>query len=188
MNRKLFSIALAISLLCLTSIAFATNIPQMVDPKNYPTVWTEIVYNGSGSDIATGRVVEWDFDTSDSDAGSIFDDMCPWVKSVNAANDVWTAGVTMLTAQSGSAAIPNGSTGRIIIRGPAVVHNNDSPPTVDTVVATTSSGYVGANTPSTDTSDLGVVIKASAAGNDVEVDVGAGSSLIYVNPTLSDSS
>ena len=169
--------------LLLIGTANATNIPVATDPKNYPTVWTELVYNGSGSDIATGRVVQWDFDTSDSDAGTIFDDMCPWVKTADAANDIWTAGVTTI-----GQGITNGNVGRIIIHGPAVVHNNSSAPTVDTVVATTNSGYVGANTPSTDTKNLGVVIKASAAGNDVEADVGAASSLIYIDPTLATTS
>ena len=180
MKKYLF---IVLALLLVYGVANATNIPMVTDPKNYPTVWTELVYNGSGSEIATGMVVEWDFDASDSDAGTIYDDMCSWVQLSDAANNVWTAGVTTI-----GQAIANGSVGRIIIRGPAVVHNNGTPATVNTVCASTSGGYVGTNTPGTDTMELGVVIKADASGNDVEADIGAGSSLIFIDPTIDCSS
>jgi len=170
----------------MVGVANATNIPQETDPKNYPTVWTELVY--SATNIATGMVVVWDFDTSDSDAGSVYDDMCPWVKVSATADSVWTAGVTTIGKVGGTYAIQAGSIGRIIIKGPAPVHNNGTAATVNTICASTSAGYVGVNTPSTDTASLGVVIKASAAGNDVEADLGANSSLIYIDPTLNPSS
>jgi len=180
MKKLLFVI---FALLLTIGVANATNIPQMVDPKNYPTVWTELVYNGSGSDIATGRVVVWDFSSCDSDAGTMYDYTGMWVKTSTAAHSVWTAGVT--TPGHG---ITNGEVGRIVIKGPAVVQNGVSPapPTVDTIISTTSAGYVGAYTPAADTCSLGVVMKASAATVDIEADNGIGSSLIWINPTLND--
>lgn len=170
-----------LALLLTIGVANATNIPQAVDPKNYPTVWTELVYNGSGSTIGTGMSVVWTFDACDSDAGTIYDDTGMWVQTAGAAHSPWTAGVTSI-----SHSIANGDVGRIIIKGPAVVHNNNSAPTVNTIISTTSAGYVGTYTPAADTASLGVVIKASAAGNDIEDEVHAGSSLIWVNPTLND--
>ena len=185
MKKILFVI---FALLLTIGVANATNIPQMVDPKNYPTVWTELVYNGSGSDIVTGKVVVWDIAASDVDVAA-YDGACMWVKVAATAHSVWTAGVTTIARESGVSsdiAISNGNVGRIIIRGPAVVHNNNSAPTVNTIISTTSAGYVGTYTPAADTASLGVVIKASAATNDIEADVGAGSSLIWINPTLND--
>ena len=172
-----------LALLLTIGVANATNIPQMVDPKNYPTVWTELVYNGSGTDIATGVCVSWDFETSDSDAGTIYDDMASWVRVSEESDSPWTAGVTTI-----GQGIANGAVGRIIIRGPAPVRNAATAPsslTADDVCgATITTGYVKDAAPAIDKSILGVVIKASAAGNDVEADLGPLHTLVYVNPTL----
>jgi hypothetical protein len=176
--KKILLLVLAV--LLMTGVAMATNIPTATDPKNYPTVWTEIVYNGSGSDIVSAKCVSWDFDTSDSDAGTIFDDMAPWVKLTSTADDIWTAGVVPLGYN-----IVNGTVGRIVIKGPAVVWNNGTAATVNTVVSAGSSGQVydeAAN--ATDEAVLGVCIKASAAGNDIGGNADTFFSLIYVDPTI----
>jgi hypothetical protein len=176
MKKYLFII---LALLLMVGVANATNIPVAVDPKNYPIVWTETVYNGSGSEIGTGICVIWDYDTSDSDAGSIYDDMCAWVKTSDDEASPWTAGVTTI-----GQAIANGKVGRIIIRGPAVVHNGGTACTVNTNVAVGAAGYVEDESTGADEATLGVCIKASAAGNDVEADIGVASSLIMIQPSL----
>jgi hypothetical protein len=178
MKKYLF---LVLAFLLAYGTANATNIPQVTDPKNYPTVWTELVYNGSGSDIATGMCVVWDYDTSDSDAGTIYDDTCAWVKTCDDESSPWTAGVTTI-----GQGIANGAVGRIIIRGPAVVHRavEGTAVTVNTQVSAGSTGYVEDEVVGSDEAILGVVIKASAAGNDIEGDIGTGSSLIMIQPTL----
>lgn len=175
--KNLFLVILA--LLLTIGVANATNIPVGVDPQSYPTVWTEVVYNGSGSDIGTGMCVIWDYDTSDSPAGSVFDDTCAWVKTCNDESSPWTAGVTAI-----GKGITNGDVGRIIIRGPAVVHNNNTPCTVNTIVSAGASGYVEDENAGADEAALGVCIKASAANNDIEAEIGIASSLIMIQPTL----
>ena len=185
MKKILFMV---LALLLVYGVANATNIPQMVDPKNYPTVWTEVVYNGSGSNIATGVIVLWDFDTSDSDAGTIYDDTGMWVKLDNDEASPWTAGVTTIARETGASsdiAISNGNVGRIIIKGPAVVHMTAAAAcTVNALVSSNGAGKVLDESASAGEAVLGVCIKASAAGNDIEADIGAASALIYVNPTL----
>lgn len=180
MKKFLF---LVLAILLMAGIANATNIPQMVDPKNYPTVWTEVVYNGSGSTIYSGYVVQWDFDTSDSDAGSIFDDMCPWVKTCDSAGDIWTAGVLPIGYN-----IASGDVGRIVINGPAVVKMTAAAQcTVNTIAEATATGTASDHDgAAVDEGTLGVCIKASAAGNDIGGEVYADSALIYVNPVQYD--
>ena len=174
--KKLFLI-LAL-LLCFGIVnSYATNIPTATDPKNYPTVWTELVYNGSGSTIVSGYVAIWDFDTSDSDAGTMFDDTCPWVKLADAADSIWTAGVVPLGQN-----IANGDVGRIIIKGPAVVASFTQTTTVNTVVSTTATGLAYDESGGADKTTLGIVIKESAAAVDIGGDATSEMTLVYVNP------
>ena len=178
MKKYLFII---LALLLTVGVANATNIPQISDPKNYPIVWTEVVYNGSGSTITSGYVVQWDFDTSDSDAGTEFDDVCPWVKLADAASDIWTAGVVPLGQN-----ILNTDVGRIVIKGPTAVYRgvNGTALTVDTVCETSATGLVQDETiTGGDKTFLGIVIKASAAANDISGDATSDFSIIYVDPT-----
>ena len=175
--KKFIFVILALLLMC--GVANATNIPQMTDPKNYPTVWTELVYNGSGSTITSAYVVQWDFASCDSDAGTVFDYQGMWVTKANAADDIWTAGVSTFGQD-----IPNGTVGRIIIKGPAVVYNAHSAPTVNTIVSATANGYVGAATGGADNCVLGVVIAASAANADIGGDATVDHSIVWVDPTL----
>ena len=174
--KKLLLISLAI--LFLAGIAEATGIPVAVDPKNYPVVWTEDVYNGSGDDIATGQIVRWDFDASDSDLSSVYDDMCPWVEENDELDNVWIAGVTLITK-----GITNGDTGQIIIKGPAVVDDGagSSVLTAGQICGAAVDGTVAdVSQAGADDGYLGVCIKATAVQQGYSYDP-----LIYVNPTLS---
>ena len=174
--KQLKVLSLAVLLIfAMTGLAFATGIPQTNWPKNLPTVWTEQVYNGSGADIATQRVVEWDFDTSDSKDNE-FDDMCPWVQTTDATDDIWTAGVTL--SEQG---IANGAVGTIIIKGPAVVYDGTgvNAVTANTQVGGVSGGACADFTGATnDKRQLGVAIKQTADNQGY-----TGDPLIYIDPT-----
>jgi len=172
MRKVLF---LALALLFVAGVANATSIPLSVDPKNNPVVWTETVYNGSGSTIVSGYIVAWDFDTADS-ADNQYDDMCPYVK-LNATDEgVWQAGIVPYGKN-----IANGDTGAIVIKGPAYALIGTTT-VVDTLVAGDGSGKAspfdgGAN----DECALGVCIKAVQVTT--AIDNGADSwTLIYVDP------
>ncbi len=172
MNKKILTLAVLFSFV-ITGLAFATQIPQAVDPKNAATVWTEQVYNGSGSAIATGVVVEWDHDTADP-SGTFFDDMAPYVKIVGTDESVWTAGVTLTDG-----AIANGEVGTIIIWGPAVVDNGTNVIVAGQIVGSDNAGKVQDWTGGADNEKmLGVGIKAGARIPSF--------SIIFIDPTLDD--
>lgn len=170
MIKKFLFIALAI--LLVTGIAEATNIPMGVDPKNEPIVWTETVYNGSGAEIVSGYVVQWDFDTSNPD-GTWFDDMTAYVKLNATADGPWIAGVVPYGQN-----IANGNTGQIVIKGATIAYDNGQTVTADSFVSATAAGLVYDEAcDAVDESIVGVAIKNThpVLGNDY--------SIIYVNPT-----
>ncbi len=154
MNKKILTLAILFSFM-ITGLAFATQIPQSVDPQNEPTVWTEQVFNGSGAAIATGIVVEWDHDVSDP-SGSFNDDMLPFVQTVGTDEGIWTAGVTLINK-----GISNNETGSIIIWGPAIVDNGSNSINANELVGSDNAGKVQDWTGGgTDESTLGVAIKS----------------------------
>ncbi len=180
--RKFLFIVLA--LLFVTGVARATNIPQMVEPKNYPTVWTELVYNGSASEIVSGYVVDWDFTSSDSSENQ-YDNMCPWVKLNATTLGVWQAGIVTYGKN-----IAVGDVGSIIIRGPAYGRVATAL-TASNLVSGNGSGLLIPFTGgSDDLSTLGVAIKISSLSATGCPDGGAAGAgawgLVYVNPTAFD--
>jgi len=168
---KKLLVAFSLALLFGVGVAFATGIPQVVDPKNYPVVWTETVYNGTSSAIATGQVVQWDFDTSDP-SGTDYDDMTPYVKEVDAAEDIWTAGVTDIGV--GIAAL---SEGVIIIKGPAFVQRG---------TATTVNQLVGAEADGEVTDFAGGADDECTVGRTIKDGIRGDYSLIYIDPVCYD--
>jgi hypothetical protein len=171
-------IFLVFALLLTYGVANAANMPMAIDPKNYPEVWTMQVYNGSGSTIVSGYIVQWDFDTSDSTEAQN-DDRCPWVKLADAASDIWTAGVLPYGQN-----IANGDTGAMICYGPAYVLNGTTNPTVDQFCGAATDGTVTTPSASANTTDLGRVIKATQATT-TGIDDGASTwSVILVEPTI----
>ena len=109
--KVIFAVALVFSFI---GVANAAGIPTVVDTYNYPEVWTQEVYNGSGDEIQSATVVRWDCGESDG----AWDDMGMWVETVGVAADNRTAGVVPY-----GQVIADKSHGTIIIRGPAVVYN-----------------------------------------------------------------
>lgn len=174
MKRIILSV---LAILLSTGIAYATGIPMGTDPYDQPVIWTEQVYNGSGSDIATAHVVRWQFDTCDVTPNTL-DDMCPWVVTADAADSPWVAGVTLT-----SAGISNGNVGTIIIKGPAVVDDGAtrSVLTAGQLTGNSSTGHAAdVSGYGADQGLLGVAIKASASNQGYADD-----SLVYIDPTLS---
>ena len=177
--RKILLLSL-VALFVMAGVAFATNIPTTTDPKNYPTVWIEQVYNGSGSDIVSGYIVEWDHATSDG-AENWYDDMCPWVQLCDGASDIWTAGVVPYGNN-----ITNGSTGAIIIRGPAYVLEHSTPPAINNICGSHTNGTVTTDAASGNTSSLGVVILVDVGNSGVGDNPDAPATswcIVFVDPT-----
>ncbi len=136
--RYLLAIAL---LFAFMGTVNADAVPQATDAKNAATVWTQSVYNGSGDDIQSGQAVRWDIDASTTDLGM-------WVEEVDAVADNRTAGATIY-----GQVFTNGTTGEIIIRGPAIM-------------------YHGTNTVTTATGSDGIV-ESDAAGQPVDITAGS---------------
>jgi len=168
---KIISLAI-LSIFVLTGIAFADAIPQVTDAKNLPIVWTQSVYNGSGADISTGIIVEWDYDTSDP-AGTAFDDRTNYVQTCDSAGDIWTAGVTPWNK-----GIADGNRGTIIVRGPAIVQKEGSTTvTAGDIVESDANGQVSAHDgAAVDEGTLGVAIKNAAPADFPEAAV------IWIHP------
>lgn len=179
--KKILFVILAVLFTC--GIANATGIPVTVDPKNYPTVWTEQVYNNSSSAVTSGFIVQWDFATSDSSVNA-YDDMCPWVK-INATDEgIWQAGVVPYGNN-----IAATSTGSIIIKGPAYVHVGTTAVVADSLAASDTTGHASAFDGGADNeASIGTVI--SITGLTYGPDGGAEGvnawCLIYVNPMVQD--
>lgn len=175
--RKILFLTLAV-LFITVGICQATNIPTTVDPKNYPTVWTEQVYNGSGATIVSGYIVEWDHATSDSDAGTAYDEMCPWVQLCDGEADVWTAGVLPY-----GHSILNGNVGAMIIRGPTYVIEGSTGVTANKIAESDSTGHAqDMSVAGDDEMSIGVCIidDPTASGPDNNA---AAWCIIFVDPT-----
>ena len=147
--RYLFVIALLFSFM---GIANADGVPVATDPYNYPTVWTQDVYNGSTDDITSAICVRWDNAASDGTRA----DMGMWVETVDNIADNRTAGVVPYGAP-----IANGSGGQIIVKGPAIVHNNGN-------VCTAATGADG----TLESDATGWPVDYTAAGGTEEATIG----------------
>lgn len=171
MKKILF---LALVALFVSGVAFSDSIPGVTDPQRVPIVWTQSVYNGSGSDIVTAIIVEWDFDTSNP-SGTFYDDRTNYVQTADSAGDIWTAGVTPYDLP-----IANGDQGIIIVRGPALVKNGTNTVTADDICETDANGYVSAHDgAAVDEGTIGVAIKDAPTGfTDI--------SIIWINPVQYD--
>ena len=173
--KVLFAVALVFSFM---GIANAAGIPTVVDAYNYPEVWTQEVYNGSGSDIQSAVCVRWDCATSDA----AMDDMGMWVAIVGTAADNRTAGVVPY-----GQVISDKSHGTIIIRGPAVVRTGGACTAAtgtDGLVESDASGYAVNNTAAgCEQALLGWSIIDDVSGTYTALD-SVNYAIIFVDPTL----
>lgn len=172
MKKYLF---IVLALLMMVGVANAAGIPQGLDPKNNPEVWTQLVYNGSGATIQSGLIVIWDYATADV-TEAIDDYRCPWIKMPTEADDIWTAGVTPY-----GYTIANGSSGSIIIKGPAFVLTGASGTVNQLVGSTATTGATVDFAAGGDDCTVGRVIKANPAGG-----LGAGYTLVDVLVSCND--
>lgn len=179
MKRLLFAALAFLLVMGIGNFANADAIPTVVSAKDEVSVWTQTVYCNAA--VVSGYVVQWDFGTSNP-SGTDKDDMCPWVKTSDADNDIWTAGVVPIDTSYAA-----GSTFDMIIRGPAYVVNelvtgetNDAPD-VNAVVSASDTGTVIDEGAAEDKSTLGICITASGGTN--RTDLGAAVSIIYIDPT-----
>ena len=143
--RYLFIVALLFSFVGTVN---ADAVPTATDAQNAPTVWTMSVYNVSGDDIQSGQAVRWDIDASTNDYSM-------WVEEVDAVADNRTAGATIYGQN-----LINGTTGEIIVRGPAIMWKG-------TNTCTTASGTDG-------------IVESDINGQPVDITAGSGVEEAYL--------
>ena len=174
MKKYLF---IVLALLLTLGVANAAGIPLGVDPGNGPEVWTQQVYNDSGSTLSSGDVVVWDY--TDSDMYDL-DNLKMYVTTTTTADDIATAGVVV------SPSCANGDVCSIAIRGPVAVRLSDITGTLITAgdlvgtdgTATTAGDFAGG---AADVSVLGWCIDADTL-TDSSVG-GKNVGIVFVQPT-----
>jgi len=147
----------ALLVLGLSGISYAAGIPIASDPKNAAEIWTQQVYNNSGSDLTSGTVVVWDMDADTTDASYAY--RTGWVNTTTTADDVLVAGVVV------DPTLKTASVGTISVYGPTYVRTADSSDAVtaaDLVGTFTTAGLCGDfGGSNADNASLGFCIYAS---------------------------
>jgi len=149
--KKIFLFVFA--LLLIAGVAQAAGIPTAVDPKNEPEVWTQEVYNNSGSALTSGSVVIWDCSSDTTDSSYAY--RTGWVTTTATADSPLVAGVVVDDSIAAS------SQGTIAIYGPVYALCNDSSDgvTVSTCVGTAAAaGRVGDSAGGANTGILGIAL------------------------------
>ena len=169
---KYFSL-LVLALLLVSGVAFAAGIPVSVDPQNGPEVWTQEVFNDSGSTLTSGLIVVWDY--TDSDMTELANRKM-YITTTTTVDDVAVAGITV------DPTCPDQTVCTIAIYGPVKARVTGTV-TAGVVLSTSATaGTVGnySNT-SSDDGAIGWSIQASTAG---EVEGGTNIATIFVNPSV----
>lgn len=148
--KKFYSILFALLLVC--GVAFAANIPGVVDPDDGgPEVWVTSVYNNSSTTLDVGDIVIWDVDASTGDDDN-------WVTTTTTAGTHLAAGIVYPKD------IAAGESGTIAIRGPVqvdvmgVVTDGKVCTSTEAAKATTCAGANDANS-------IGIATSATSAGS-----------------------
>jgi hypothetical protein len=172
MIKKFSFIALALLLAC--GSAFAAGIPLGVDPGSGPEVWTQEVYNDSGSTLTSGSVVIWDY--TDSDMFDL-DDRKAYITTTTTADDISVAGV-MVTPSCA-----NGDACAIAIYGPVRARATGTVTAGLAIGTSTTAGVVTgyANTGTDDAAvgwsvDANTLADSATGGTDIMV--------LFVNPSV----
>jgi len=172
------NLLVVLAILSFTGIAYGAGIPTAVDPQNGPEVWTQEVFNDSGSTLSSGTVVIWDYTDTDMSAIS---SRKMYVTTTTTVDDIAVAGVIV------DDSLINQEVGTIAIYGPVKVRSTMSGGsgtcTAGAGVGTSATaGKIGlyANT-GADDATLGFSIVATSdptlgGGNDLPI--------IFVNPSL----
>jgi len=171
---KKISILAILFMLGIASIALAAGIPLAADPKNLPEIWTQEVYNDSGSDLTSGSVVVWDY--TDSDMYDL-DLRKSYITTTTTADNIAVAGVTVTpTCVAGSECA-------IAIYGPVKAKATGTVTAGLAIGTSTTAGSVTgyANT-STDDAVVGWSVDADTAADSPEG--GTDIMVLFVNPSV----
>ena len=171
MRKNLF---IVLALLLTMGVANAAGIPLGVDPSEGPEIWTQQVYNDSGSTLTSGTVVVWDY--TDSDMYDL-DLRRAYVTTTTTADNIAVAGVSVTPSWA------NGDVGSICIYGPVRARATG---TVTAGLAIGTSGTAGvvtgyANT-STDDAVVGWSVDADTLADSAEG--GPTIMVLFVNPSV----
>lgn len=170
--RNLF-IAL-VAILFIAGIANAAGIPTVVDPENGPEVWTQEVFNDSGSALTSGSIVVWDY--TDSDMFDL-DLRKAYVTTTTTIDDIAVAGITVTPS------IPNQSVGAIAIYGPVKAKATG---TVTAGLALSTSATAGVLGPYSNTSNDDAVVGFSVDANTSADSPEGGTNIVvvFVRPSI----
>jgi hypothetical protein len=174
--KKYLFIILALLLTMGVANVYAAGIPLGVDPASGPEIWTQLVYNDSGSALTSGSVVVWDY--TDSDMYDL-DNLKMYITTTTTADNIAVAGIVV------SPSIAAGDVGAICIYGP--VKAMDVAGTTDTaglVVGTSTTAgklgnFAGAGN---DDAALGWVIDENTLADSPEG--GTDTIVVFVNPSI----
>ncbi len=174
--KKLLFVILALLFTMGVANVYAAGIPMIVDPSNGPEVWTQEVFNDSGSTLTSGSIVVWDY--TDSDMYDL-DLRKMYITTTTTADSIATAGITV------DPSIPDQTEGTICIYGPVKAR---------IVAGTTATAGVALATSST----AGRLGNYAGSGNDdavlgwsIDADTSSDSSeggtdivVVFVNPSI----
>ncbi len=174
MIKKFLFIALAI--LLGYGIAFAAGIPTVVDPANGPEIWTQEVFNDSGSALTSGSIVVWDY--TDSDMYDL-DLRKAYITTTTTADDIAVAGITV------DPSIADQSTGTICIYGPVkgrIVSGTTA--TAGVTLATSSTAGRMGNFAGSGNDDAAVGWSVDADTKTDSPEGGTDVVVVFVNPSI----
>jgi len=173
MKKVLFVI---LAILCVSGMAYGAGIPSSVDPQNGPEIWTQEVFNDSGSTLTSGTAVVWDY--TDSDMYDL-DLRKMYITTTTTVDDIATAGVTV------DPSIANQTVGTICIYGPVrCLTAASATVTAGTAIGTSATaGKVGSySNTSADDACIGWSVDANTVADSVE---GGGNIMVlFVNPSV----
>jgi len=156
--RKLFLTLIAI--LLVAGVAYAADIPAVVNPKAGPEVWVTTVYNDDSSTLDVGDCVEWKIGNSTGDNDN-------YVEQCDSADTFIVAGIVYPVD------IAVGDVGTIAIRGVVEADVINGTEAGSLLCSTTTQGSLGVC--SSGTSDTDAVGFATAKPTN-----GGNTQLIYV--------
>lgn len=170
--KKYFFFVLA--LLIFSGVANAAGIPTVADPKNSAEVWTQEVFNDSGSTLSSGTVVIWDY--TDTDMAALANRR-PYVTTTTTADHIAVAGITVTPS------CPDQTECAIAIYGPVRAVATGTGVTEATAVGTSATAGKVAGYANTSTDD-GIVGWSVEQSTDDEADGGLDISIVFVNPSI----
>ena len=170
MKKYLF---IVLALLLTFGVCQAANIPVLVAPQDFPEVWTQEVYNDSGSALTSGSIVVWDY--TDTDMANIANRKA-YITTTTTVDDIAVAGIVV------SPSIAAGDVGAIAIYGPVRARVTG---TVTAGLALSTSATAGVVGPYSNTSaDDGVIGWSIDNDTSGQAEGGTNIGVVFVNPSV----